>query len=160
MAADQTADVRRAVLRDAETEACRAGSASVEAEHLLMALAAHDGDPVSRLLIEQGLDRDGIEEALAREEERSLAAVGVNLSDYLPPAIPPSRRRKPKKLAQSSKQALLRAARLARAQKHRRITGAELLLGILQAEIGTIPRALDGAGIDRAALRAGAEQLI
>jgi hypothetical protein len=44
-----------------------------------------------------------------------------------------------------------------RASKRSRASSPEArhaLLGVLRAELGTVPRALDGAGIDRAALAA------
>ena len=152
-------DARRAVLRDAEAEARTLGSTTIEAEHLLMALATRDPDPVGRLLAENGLDCDRIKEALARETERSLAAVGVKVGDYPLPEVRAAPRRSPK-LAASSKRALIRAVRFAHARKSRRITAPYLLIGILQAELGTVPRALDAAGVDRAAMRARAERLV
>lgn len=152
-------DARRAVLNAAADEACGRGSRTVEAEHLLMALAADDHGAVGRLLSEAGLDREGLEEALSREIERSLAAAGVCLDDYALPVAPGAPRRAPR-LAASSKRALHRAAILARARAHRRIASAHLLVGILQANIGTVPRALEVAGVDRGALLVRAERLL
>jgi D-alanyl-D-alanine carboxypeptidase len=129
-------DARRVVLRDAEAAARALGSASLE----------------------NGLDRDGIREALARETERSLAAVGVDLADYPLPEVRAAPRRRPK-LAASSKRALIRAVRFAHAHQSRRITSPHLLIGVLEAELGTVPRALEAAGVDRQALRARAERL-
>jgi ATP-dependent Clp protease ATP-binding subunit ClpA len=151
-------DARRVVLRDAEAAARDLGSATLEAEHLLMALATRERDPVGRLLADNGLDRDGIREALARETERSLAAVGVDLADYPLPEVRAAPRRGPK-LAASSKRALIRAVRFAHAHQSRRITSPHLLIGVLEAELGTVPRALEAAGVDRQALRARAERL-
>jgi D-alanyl-D-alanine carboxypeptidase len=141
-------DARRVVLRDAEAAARALGSASLEAEHLLMALATRERDPVGRLLAENGLDHDGIREALARETERSLAAVGVDLADYPLPEVRAAPRRRPKL-----------AVRFAHAHQSRRITSPHLLIGVLEAELGTVPRALEAAGVDRQALRARAERL-
>lgn len=152
-------DARRAVLNAAEDEARGLGSPTVEAEHLLMALATDDRTAAGRLLLDGGLDRRTLDDALSREIERSLAAVGVSLGDYALPAAPTAPRRRPR-LAASSKRALHRAALLARAHGHRRIAPAHLLAGILQANVGTVPRALEVVGADRRALLARAERLL
>jgi ATP-dependent Clp protease ATP-binding subunit ClpA len=151
-------DVRRAVLRAAEEEARALGSTTVEAEHLLLSLAAVDTGAARRLLVDAGVDRDGIAAALEREVERSLAAVGVVLGDYT--SEEPARTRRRLGLATSAKRALERAARAALARKHRRVTGPHLLVGILAAEVGTVPRALAAADIDRVALLTRAERLL
>ena len=60
-------DARRVVVRAAEEEALALGSATVEAEHLLLALATDETGPVGRLLADAGLAHDGVIAALARE---------------------------------------------------------------------------------------------
>jgi ATP-dependent Clp protease ATP-binding subunit ClpA len=140
-----TADARAAVLAASEDEARAEGSATIEAEHLLLALAAHPS------LEHLGLDRAEIAGALAREEERSLAAVGVAPGDYGSPT-PTGRPRKPK-LATSFKVALHRAVTTAQVCGDRRIGAHHLLGGVLAAEHGRVPRALRIAGIDVAELR-------
>ena len=151
-------DVRRVVVRAAEEEAQQRGSATVEAEHLLLALAADDGNPVGRLLANNGLDHDGLLVALERETERSVAAVGISLTDFAP-LVATAPRRKPS-FAASAKRALERTLHVALAHKDNRISPPHLLVGILQADIGTVPRALDAAQIDRVALLARAERLL
>ena len=151
-------DVRRVVVRAAEEEAQGLGSATVEAEHLLLALAAEDGSPAGRLLADSGLDHDAVLAALERETERSLAAVGVALTDFAPLG-PTAPRRKPR-FAASGKGALEQTLRVALDHKHRRITTAHLLVGILSADIGTVPRALEAVEVDRAQLLTRAERLL
>jgi len=63
----------RAVVKQAVEEARLVGSPGIEAEHLLLAIAA-DYPP----LVDAGLDHDGVIRALDAEEEHSLAAVGVS----------------------------------------------------------------------------------
>ena len=152
-------DVRRVVLRAAQEDVRAFGGASVEAEHLLLALAGDVASPVGRLLAESGLDRAGLLGALEHETERSLAAVGVALADVRPPepATPP---RVGARLGASSKRALERAAHAAVARRDRAITAPHLLLGILRADLGTVPRALDLAGVDRPVLARRAEALL
>ncbi len=152
-------DVRAAVMRAADEEARRLGSRTVEAEHLLLALAADTHAPAGRLLAEAGLDHEGVLAALERETERSLAAVGVALSDFALPGVPAAPPRSPR-FAASGKRALERTLRVAVARGDRRISAPHLLLGVLRAELGTVPRALAAAGVDRAELATRAERLL
>lgn len=152
-------DARRAVVHAATEEAKGLGSSTIEAEHLLLALSAGEPNPTADLLVECGLDHGALLAALERETEHSLAAVGVALSDFaLPQARTPARRSP--KLGASSKRALERAAHVAIAGEDRQITAPHLLIGILRAGIGTVPRALAGAEIDRVALLSRAERLL
>jgi ATP-dependent Clp protease ATP-binding subunit ClpA len=138
-----TRDARQ-VVRSAETLAAGLGSPTTEAEHLLLALA--DCEPV---LADFGLDHDGVLAALEAERERSLRAVGISASDF---DLPPAPLTRPH-FAASSKLALERAVRAAAARSHKRIGGGHILLGVLAAEAGTVPRALQIAGVDRQELR-------
>lgn len=140
------ADARATVVTAVREEAGSSGSGVVEAEHLLLALA---WQPELRAL---GLDHDKLVEALAREEELSLAAVGVASGDYDLPAA--RRRTRSPKMATSAKLALQRAFAIAARRGERRIRVQHLLLGVVEAERGRVPRALDIAGIDVDELRA------
>jgi Clp amino terminal domain, pathogenicity island component len=139
------ADARN-VVHDGWKEAQAEGAATVEAEHLLLALTLKP--EVQKL----GLDHDEIVEALAREEERSLAAVGINRGDYDAPVS--HRLADNPKLGASAKLAIQRALTVTTKRGQRRITIANLLLGLLGAEHGRVPRALQLAGIDPHDLRA------
>ena len=152
-------DVRRAVLRAAQEEARALASSSIEAEHLLLALSGDARSPTGRLLAENGLDHDALRAALERETEHSLAAVGVALADLTPPERATPSRRSPRPAA-SSKRALERAAHVALARRDRAITGPHLLLGVLAAEIGTVPRALTLAGTEPGGLAERARTLL
>jgi ATP-dependent Clp protease ATP-binding subunit ClpA len=134
----------RRVVKSAETLASGLGSPTIEAEHLLLALA--DCEPV---LAEVGLDHDGVLAALEAERDRSLLAVGISAADFDLPPAPLTRPR----MAASSKAALERAVRAAVARSDKRIAGGHILLGVLAAEAGTVPRALAVAGVDRDELR-------
>jgi ATP-dependent Clp protease ATP-binding subunit ClpA len=152
-------DARVAVVGAAREEAQALGSASIEAEHLLLALAGDGDSETGRLLADAGLDRESVHGALERENERSLAAVGVDIRD-LAPAEPSSRPRHRPKLAASSRRALEWALRTAIGRNDRRISSPHLLIGILRADIGTVPRALAIADVDRVELAARAERLL
>ncbi|MBV9802972.1 MAG: hypothetical protein JO130_07280 [Solirubrobacterales bacterium] len=136
----------RATVMAARAEALAAGHATIEAEHLLLALSER---PDLQAL---GLDREQLSYALAAEEERSLAAVGVAASGPDEP-IGPRRPRDPQ-FATSAKLALHRAVSAAAKRGDRRLDARHVLLGVLGAQYGRVPRALQIAEIDVDALRA------
>jgi ATP-dependent Clp protease ATP-binding subunit ClpA len=141
-----TREARMAV-KDAEAEARELGSPTIEAEHLLLALTRQPHDTaVGEALAEAGLDHDRVEDALASERERSLLAVGISIGDFGLPAPRPAT--KPR-MAAGAKNALEHALRVSLERADRRIDGAHILLALLRAQAGTVPRALHEAGVDR-----------
>lgn len=135
------------VVSNAESEARGLGSATIEAEHLLLALS--DSDPataVGQALAASGLDRERLEQALASERERSLMAVGISIHDFDLPAPHPAS--KPR-WAAGAKSALEHALRISLVRGDKRIAPGHILLALLRAEAGTVPRALNEAGVDR-----------
>ena len=142
---DRFASGARTTVTAAGKEACAAGVTAIEAEHLLLALSRR---PEIRAF---GLDHDEIVEALAVEEERSLAAVGIDRSQY---DLTGSAQRDATKLGTSAKLAIERAVKVTAKRGQRRLTGLHLLLGVIGAEHGRVPRALKIAGIDVYELRA------
>ena len=141
----------RTAVKDAESEARELGGPAIEAEHLLLALTRQDpATAVARALAEAGLDHERVIEALAAERERSLAAVGIAIHDFELPAPHPSTR---PRMAAGAKSALEHALRIALERADKRIDGAHILLALLRAEAGTIPRALEEAGVDRRELK-------
>ena len=146
----------RTVVTSAEDEARARRSPVVEAEHLLLAMSGQTGTDASRALASAHLTHQAIEDALDHEFEASLTAAGVLVvAGRSWAASPPPRRRL--RWSASSRAALSRAVTAASGAPQ--IRPAHLLLGILQAEVGTVPRALQLAGVDQAALalRARAE---
>jgi ATP-dependent Clp protease ATP-binding subunit ClpA len=136
----------RDVLDQAAGEAQAGQSKTVEAQHVMLAIAAQPGSSAAGLLRSVGLDPPAIREALRREVEHSLNAAGVSLAGVdLPPATSAPQEAPPPGV--SVKQALERGMTGVREPRPE-----HLLLGILQAEHGAVPRALALAGIDRADL--------
>ncbi|GAA5771512.1 hypothetical protein Aros01_08051 [Streptosporangium roseum] len=131
-------------------EAHTDGSATIEAQHLLLAIAAERETVTHQALISAGLDHTAIGQALKREFEHSLNAVGVSGAFDLP--RPSSAPELPSRIGASATLALERT--FASVARKKDLQPAHLLLGILQAQVGTVPRALALAGIDRAALMA------
>ncbi|GAA3831602.1 hypothetical protein GCM10022226_60890 [Sphaerisporangium flaviroseum] len=137
------------IVEQGRTEAREDGSAVVEAHHLLLAIAAEGGSAAHQALASAGLDRQAIRDALDREFERSLGTAGVSLAAFnLPQASAASER--PANLGASAKLALERG--FASVSRKRDLRPAHLLLGILRAQVGTVPRALALAGVDQADL--------
>lgn len=138
----------KTMLDRATTEARLDGSTTVEAQHLLLAIAGDQGSAAGRVLALGGLDRSAIREALDREFEHSLSAVGVDRSAFGVPSATPDLQRVPHPGA-SIRLALERGVASGVSPD---LQPAQLLLGILQAEVGTVPRTLALAGVDRADL--------
>lgn len=140
----------RKVAAGARQTALDLGSPTVEAEHVLRAFTEGPDTQVAALLATAGLDRDGVDGAIAAETERSLAAVGISVDDFDLPAPRPADTEP--RWAASAKGALERSLKIAVARGDRRIESAHVLLGVLSARRGTVARALEQGGIDREAL--------
>jgi ATP-dependent Clp protease ATP-binding subunit ClpA len=135
-----------------EVEAKRDGAEFIEAEHMLLALAAdRDGD-AAKVLKDSGLDHGRLVSALQEEHRRTLAFAGMHApSNEL---VKSTALESSLTFGTSAKTAFRRALMASHGDHRRRsrLRGTDLLVGILQAELGTVPRALAIAGVDRAAL--------
>jgi D-alanyl-D-alanine carboxypeptidase len=143
------------VLAQFQVEATRDGAKFIEAEHMLLALAASPKTDAAKLLGEFGLDHPRLVSALDEEHRRTLTFAGMREPDKrLAEATELDTKLS---LGTSAKAAIRRGLIGARHDRRRaRLRSVELLAGILQAELGRVPRALAIAGIDRAALIARA----
>jgi D-alanyl-D-alanine carboxypeptidase len=137
------------VLERARREARADGSSTVEAQHLLLAVAASGERGTRELLDSVGLDEPAIRTALDREFEHSLGAAGVSVDRASMPRPTHLRDEQPS-LGSSVRLAMERGFGSVARKQH--VRPAHLLLGIMQASVGTVPRALALADIDRAAL--------
>ncbi|MGW6282189.1 Clp protease N-terminal domain-containing protein [Kribbella sp. NPDC055071] len=144
-------DVRALLVRGAREEARRDGSRTVEAEHVLLALAATKTTSAARMLAEAGLTEDAIRSALDREWEHSLAVAGVLFRVGLLPSATVDRQREPS-IGETTK-LVLRRAMDAPPKLSGRIGPTRILVGLLDTDRGRVARALEVAGVDRAALR-------
>ncbi|GIE91276.1 Clp protease N-terminal domain-containing protein [Actinoplanes regularis] len=132
------------ILVMAGAEANAEGSAMIEAHHMLLAIA-QDGSPT---LAAAGIDHAAVRAALDHEFTRSLAVAGVRVDGGLPQATPQTAGQPG--LGATAKAALDRG--FAGAQRKRDCRPGHVLLGVLLAPVGTVPRALDFAGVDRSRL--------
>lgn len=162
----------RNILDRAGREATLDGSSTVEAQHVLLAIAADPATTAGRVLTSVGLDHRAIRDALDREHEHSLGAAGVSLSGFdLPPRSEDARGEKARGEDARGKKArgedspggdprcATRLGASVRIALERGLAGvrrnpqpAHLLLGILQAQVGTVPRTLALTGIDQTEL--------
>lgn len=145
MAVRFTKDARASVLARAREEVLGRGEDVIEAEHLLLVLADHPD------LRDFCLERERLLAALAEDEQRSLAAVGVAAGEFDLSCT--ARQPRKAKLATSSKLALHRAVKLAVGRGERRVSAHHLLWGVLAADYGRVPRALRLASVDVDQLR-------
>ncbi|MFJ1548474.1 Clp protease N-terminal domain-containing protein [Streptomyces sp. NPDC088246] len=136
-----------AVIVRATHEAREDGSATIEAHHLLLSIAAEQGAVAHQILASAGLDHRAVRDALDREFEHSLRTIGVSPATYDLPR--PSHASEQPKMGASAKLALQRSFSSVRKKELR---PTHLLLGILQAQVGTVPRALALADVDQAEL--------
>lgn len=139
-----------------EVEARRDCARFIEAEHMLLALAADTESAAGRLLAEAGLNHARLEAALIDEQRHSLGYAGMKPLAQNSAGV--SEVNRPVSLGTSAKTALRRAIheRHRERGRRRRLGSGDLLVGLLLAELGTVPRALALAGIDREALVARA----
>lgn len=147
----------RAIVRQAEKEAAEDGSPLIGAEHMLLAMTGEHGIEARDVLASAGLDRDALRAALDQEFRQSLAAAGVTL----PPGGLPAASRGPARrarMAASGKLVLERALKAAAGRGQ--IRPGHLLLGVLAAQAGTVPRALALAGVDQGDLAARTRQAL
>lgn len=144
-----------AIIEHAEREAQSEHSRTIEAHHVLLAIAAQPETTAGQVLRSVGLDRAKLRDALDREQQQSLTAAGVSLTaselpkpDTTPPLTPD--------LGASVRHALERGV----ADAPKNTKPPHLLRGLLLAQVGTVPRALALAGIDREDLLARVQQTL
>jgi ATP-dependent Clp protease ATP-binding subunit ClpA len=149
MAFEKFTRAARAATTDATTIARELGSPVVEAEHLLLAASRAD-DPAGAALRSVGLDYEGLSAALAEETQRSLAAVGVSVEPlaFAPFVASPRFGTSAKLALERSLQAALAKDVFGERRQRNGILLAHVVLGVLRAKRGTVPRALAGASID------------
>lgn len=125
----------QAFLKQVEIEARLAGARRVEAEHMLMAMAAVPSGHAGRALELLGLSRDRIANAIERERRGALALAGIQTADV--PAARPVTGGRGLRWNQSARLAAERSCREAPDDPMLR-----MLLGIVHAEAGVVPRLL------------------
>jgi len=140
----------RPVVFAAVEEAVRRGSSEVGPEHLLLALAGFEDSPAAAILADAGLSHAGLDAALDEERRRALAVLGIH--DLDPEVLAATADLRRPSWASSAKEALRRSQGAGARGRRRRTFDLDVLYGIVTANVGTVPRALEYAGVDRDAL--------
>lgn len=146
-----------AIITQSAEEARATGSSTIEAQHLLLAIAAEGEPATQQILSSAGLDHRTLRDALDREFELSLSAAGVSLAEFGAPQASYAPER-PSQMGASAKLALDRG--FGSAPRKKDLRPVHVLLGILLAEVGTVPRTLALAGADRNNLCIRAQELL
>ena len=126
----------RQVALQAHSVAAGLGASSVEAEHLLVSLAGTQ-HPAGAALREVGLDSTELHAAIQRDFERVVARVGIDAGGV---DVSANCRRTKLGWGASAKRGLERAIEEAKRRGDRKIGCEHILLGLLRAEHGTVPR--------------------
>jgi ATP-dependent Clp protease ATP-binding subunit ClpA len=134
----------------AEARARRA--AAVEAEHVLLAILARPSEPATIRMASAGLDYATLATALDAERARSLGT--AKISPLMSASLVASPRIANPGWGASVRVVLRNADKQAAKSGRPGALEIELVDAILDAELGTVPRALALAGLDRARLRA------
>ncbi|WP_243063945.1 Clp protease N-terminal domain-containing protein [Humibacter sp. RRB41] len=140
----------RPVVVSAVEEAARRSSSEVGPEHLLLALAALEGTLAADILSDVGLSHAALDAALDEERTRALAVVGIH--DLDPELVAATIGTARPSWASSTREALRRSQAAGARGRRRRTFDLDVLYGIVTANVGTVPRALEYAAIDRDAL--------
>ncbi|QDZ16757.1 hypothetical protein FPZ11_06985 [Humibacter ginsenosidimutans] len=117
----------------------------------MLAIAAEPDSIAAAVLADFGLDHDALDHALEVESARSLAVVGI---DGLDPELvrATSRPITARPSWASSTREVFRRAQIVGGRRRGRSVELDVLYGIVTASVGTVPRALEYAGVDRDAL--------
>ncbi|MBA2637608.1 MAG: Clp protease N-terminal domain-containing protein [Solirubrobacterales bacterium] len=128
------------------------GDPTVEAEHLLLALAELPGTPAGDCLRLAGLSPARIRDRLEQDARAVLASVGVEVPGGQLGARPaaPARPR----WGVSAKRALERSLEAAVDRGDHAIRPEHVLLGVLRSRVGVVARLLEREGLDGDALAA------
>jgi ATP-dependent Clp protease ATP-binding subunit ClpA len=140
-------DAARRVVGEAQVEARVASSKTMEAEHVLVALSNQRGSDAQKILAAEGLDPGGLRGAVAEEFESSLASIGVSIEGLNLQATGAKRRGR-MQWGTSTRQVFERAVHAAQRRGDTRMGTTHLLVGVLGAKAGTVPRVLAAAGAD------------
>jgi ATP-dependent Clp protease ATP-binding subunit ClpA len=140
----------RAIGRRAIEEAVARRAGTVEAEHVLLAILARPDSPAARSLAASGLDHGTLTSALDAERERSLRAAGI--APVFAAALAATPRPAKPGWGASIRDVLRRADKPAAKDGRPSALELELVAAILRANLGTVPRALALAKVDRQSL--------
>lgn len=131
------------------------------AEHLLLAAVDLPDGVAATALREAGVEPDDLSAAVAAQHDEALRSVGIVADDNaISASLPSAPRPAGAYRAQGSLQtAFQHAVALAKADRTS-VNSGHVLLATTEAEHGTVARALEHLGVDRALLRSAAHTLL
>jgi ATP-dependent Clp protease ATP-binding subunit ClpA len=147
------------LLTEAERIARELGEAEPSAEHLLLSAAGLPDATAERSLAAVGVDVAGLRAALVAEQADGLVSAGIARDDAERLAVPEPLGDAGRPLlygAGPSARDLFRAAADRARSARQRLAGAHVVVAAADLERGTLARALDRLGVDRARLREAA----
>ncbi len=146
------------LLTRAESEARAAGLREPGAEHLALAALGMPDGTAAQAFAALGHDDADLRTALAEDAAQALARVGV----VAPPAGPREEGPAPSGpyRARASQQELFQAAKRAAAGRREPLMSAHVLEAAADSDVGTLARALNRLGVDRARLAAAAQAAV
>ena len=152
------------LLEGAEREARSMGEEEPGAEHLLLsALLLRDGEAL-RLLSDFGVDHARLQSAIVAQHSEALVGLGMDRERAeglaAPRPLEPPHGRGLFRSRVSAQEAFRTAASLAQRDRRSGLNGAHVVAAVAAMEHGTAARALEGLGVDRAALAAAAHAAI
>jgi ATP-dependent Clp protease ATP-binding subunit ClpA len=153
-----TEEARKSV-NEAKSEARAASSKCMEAEHILLALSEQQRSDSQKILKDAGLSPQVLREAVSAEFERSLAAIGVSI-DGLNLEATAAKAKGRMQWGASARAALERAVAVATNRSEKRMGTTHLLVGVLAAREGTVPRMLSDTGVNIEELAGQAERAL
>jgi ATP-dependent Clp protease ATP-binding subunit ClpA len=146
---DRVPQPLRPIVLSAIEEAGRRSCSEVRPEHLLLALTADPESAAGGILGDAGLDHARLDAALDQERAAALAVLGIQDLD---PALLSATVRPGRLSWASATREVFRRWQTTGGRGRRRPMDLDVLYGIVTANMGTVPRALEYAGIDRDAL--------
>ncbi|WP_417220843.1 Clp protease N-terminal domain-containing protein [Arthrobacter sp.] len=147
MPSTQTADAARPIVIRSISEATARRDRTVEAEHLLLAVLRDPWLPATRALTAAGPTADWWQDALAEERHQTLRSAGIESVEEPRLQSTPSGKRPA--WGASAREALKRGSLYAVDRGHRhRMDDVDMVLGVLDARMGTIARIAARNGLD------------
>jgi len=148
----------RELLTEAEAEARRGGEERPGPEHLLISAAALPDRTAARALARVGVSVDALRTAVQSAHADALGA--VDSAEPTPSAASTALRARATGALRSTPQAqqvFQQAVASSKATRPSLLKGAHVVAAVSDLERGTVARALEALGVNRAALRAAAD---
>ena len=152
------------LLEGAEREARSMGEEEPGAEHLLLSALLLPGGEGRRVLRAFGVDHAGLRSAILAQHSEALVGLGIDQERAAglaaPQPLDPPLGRGLFRSRTSAQEAFRAAAALAHRDGRSGLNGAHVVAAVAAMEHGTAARALEGLGVDRAAIAAAAHAVI